>query len=222
MIRAWLIAAGFVSAASFTINTDISGTWLIKLTDLGDSSSEVIVAGVKSRRSALRIPAAGETTEASNTVYPVSGATTNHRGWALTRDLGLRYLDDLVTSGAVQIFYLNDASILGGGINAGTPLALVQGGTTVLFPGTVTYPPYNVPIRVPQVQLAQADLTNNKYAYVGLLKAGRSSDTGDNGSWYGPSFRRFIWLYDPGDNNWEFRMGYLFRSSTGRGCYRGA
>ena len=189
--QAWLVAGGGGGPASPTITLnnvglnklpDMSGTWLVKLTDGSDSTTDIVVCGVKSRRTALRVPAAGETTESSNTIFPNvggAGAATNHRGWALTRDLGLKYLDDLVTSGSVQIFYLEDASIAAG-ISAGTPLALVHGASEVLFPGTAPAP-YNVPVRVPKVKLAQADLHNappgDGYAYVGILKAGRGPIT---------------------------------------------
>ena len=165
--QTWL--AGFGPAlATITFTPDVEGTWIVKYTDTNDGTTDTIICGIKSRRSALRIPGAGETTESDNTVFPVGGAITNHRGWALTRDLGLKYLDDLVTSGSVQIFYLEDAvSVPVGGINAGTPLALVQGASEVLFPGGAPAP-YDVPIKVPKVQLAQADLSGTRYAYVGV------------------------------------------------------
>lgn len=175
--QSWLVGFG-VGAATITFTPDIDGTWLVKLTDTNDGATDTVVVGVKSRRTGLRIPAAGETTESSNSVFPNvggAGTATNHRGWALTRDLGLRYLDDLVTSGSVQLCYLEDASIAAG-INAGTPLALVHGASEVLFPGGAPAP-YNVAVHVPKVKVAQADLHNavvgDAYAYVGVLKAGR-------------------------------------------------
>ena len=70
---------------------------------------------------------------------------------------------------------MNDPTIATA-INAGTPLALVQGAPTVLFPGGAPAP-YADPVRVPQVQLAQADLASGRYAYVGVLKAGRDAAT---------------------------------------------
>ena len=172
--QTWLLGVGATGATVTIPVPDMSGTWVVKYTDTNDGTTDTIICGIKNRRTSLRIPGAGETTESDNTIFPAGGAITNHRGWALTRDLGLKYLDDLVTSGAVQIFYLEDGTIPAGGINAGTPLALVQGAPEVLFPGTAPAP-YNVPIRVPKVHMAQADSTSSRYAYVGVLKAGRDA-----------------------------------------------
>jgi len=138
--QTWLPGAPGLPMAVGPFIPDMEGTWVVKLTDTNDGATDTVICGIKSRRTSLRIPGAGETTESDNTIFPVGGAITNHRGWALARDLGLKYLDDLVTSGSVQIFYLEDvAAIPGAGINAGTPLALVEGASEVLFP--VTVPP---------------------------------------------------------------------------------
>ena len=174
--QTWLTGVGAGGHTVTILIPDIEGTWVVKYTDTNDGTTDTIICGIKNRRTSLRIPGAGETTESANTIFPSGGAITNHRGWALTRDLGLKYLDDLVTSGAVQIFYLEDGTIPAGGINAGTPLALVKGAPEVLFQGNALAP-YNVPIRVPKVYVAQADLATSRNAYVGVLKAGRDLST---------------------------------------------
>lgn len=158
--------APLVANANITFTPDTPGTWLVKLTDTNDGTSEIIIVGVTEPRTAIRIPSAGETEESANTVYPFGGAVTNHRGWALTRNLGLETLNELSTSGGVQLCYLEDAGMPAQ--NAGFLVSLVHGASQILDPTTGEM--------VPQVQRATATFVSNDYAYVGAVRAARDDD----------------------------------------------
>ena len=169
--HSWLQTQGVTNSTVTIPSADKEGSWLVKLTDTSDNSSETIVVGVKHRRTNLRAPAAGETTETSNITY--SGAT-NHRGWALRRNYDLDILDDLVTSGGIQICYLDDDTYSGSTFAAGSVVALKKDFSYVIDPTTGE--------EVPRVILAQASRASDAYRYYGVIKAGRVADGSNPGA----------------------------------------
>ena len=83
--------ANTTPTAPATFIADKEGTWLFRCEN-ADGSSDQVVVGVRSNRSDIRIPAAGETTEADAA-----------RGWAVDRDEGLYTFDELITAGGIQV-----------------------------------------------------------------------------------------------------------------------
>jgi len=78
-----------------TFTPDVEGTYLIKLTvnrTLATEATNTVVAAVAQRRTNQRIPAAGETREASTT-----------RGWALAVNRFLKHIDLGLTQGGMLV-----------------------------------------------------------------------------------------------------------------------
>jgi len=100
--------------SSGTFIPDKEGTWFFRCTNDSASTVDEVVVGVRHQRTHIRVPAAGETTEANDT-----------RGWAEDRNNDLDVFDDLITSGGIQLCALKH----------GTP---VSAGTLVEFAGGVT------------------------------------------------------------------------------------
>jgi len=78
---------------------DKEGTWLFRCTN-SDGTVDEVAVGVRHQRTDIRVPAAGETTEANST-----------RGWAEDRNDDLDVFDDLVTSGGIQLCRFVSASV---------------------------------------------------------------------------------------------------------------
>ena len=92
---------------------DKPGTWLIRCTRVSTSESVDVVVGVLQERSGIRVPAAGETNEADTDVgfhsYPtLPSGSPAAMGWAKDRNYALELVDELITSGALQLYWFED------------------------------------------------------------------------------------------------------------------
>jgi hypothetical protein len=122
---------------------DVDGTWLFRCAN-SDGTSDQVVVGVRSNRSDIRIPAAGETTEADAT-----------RGWAVDRDAGLSTFDELITAGGIQVCKLAPG------------MAAADAGVLLSYTGIDDVNP-TTGESIPRVDLAStAPLESN---YIGVLK----------------------------------------------------
>tara|TARA_R110002110_G_scaffold13143_1_gene63077 strand:+ start:260 stop:4144 length:3885 start_codon:yes stop_codon:yes gene_type:complete len=158
----WLQAT-FPGAPAPTWTPDREGTWVVQLTDTNDGSVDIKVLAVRNIRTNIRVPGAGETVETADTTY---NAALNHRGWALRRNVDLHRLDELATSGGIQLCYLNDVANIGGGtIDAGTLVSFSTTTANIIDPNTNE--------KVPVVVLADANAGSSGNPYAGAVKAGR-------------------------------------------------
>ena len=135
--------ANTIPTAPSTFIADKEGTWLFRC-DNADGTSDQVVVGVRSNRSDIRIPAAGETIEADT-----------DRGWAVDRDAALYTFDDLMTTGGVQVCKLVE------------PAAPLVAGALLSFTGIDDIDPITNE-KVPRVALASTDVNPN---YAGVLKS---------------------------------------------------
>ena len=90
--------------SSGTFIPDKEGTWFFRCTNDSDSTVDEVVVGVRHQRTHIRVPAAGETTEANDT-----------RGWAEDRNNDLDLFDDLTTSGGIQLCRFEHTSSVSAG-----------------------------------------------------------------------------------------------------------
>ena len=132
---------------------DKEGTWFFRCTNADGSVDEVVV-GVRHQRTHIRVPAAGETTEANST-----------RGWAENRNDDLDTFDDLITSGGIQLCRFVSAS-------AGAA------GTLVQFNGAThdINPTSGAEEFVPDVEPA-ANNNPGIGRYLGVIKAKKDGST---------------------------------------------
>ena len=172
--QAWLTGVWGAGLPAITFTPDREGTWVIQLTDTNDSTTDIKIMGVRNLRTNLRVPGAGETTETVDTQTPFSApATANHRGWALRRNRDLDRLDDLCTSGGLQLCYLDDVPNIGvGTVDAGTLVTISRAAARQIHPVTGE--------RVPVVTLADANSATG-YPYAGAIKAGRVAQPANPG-----------------------------------------
>ena len=132
---------------------DKEGTWLFRCTN-SDGTVDEVAVGVRHQRTNIRVPAAGETTEANST-----------RGWAESRNDDLDVFDDLVTSGGVQRCRF---------VSSGTGAA----GTLVQFNGDTfdINPTSGATEFVPTVEPA-SNSNPGVGRYVGVIKAKKDGTT---------------------------------------------
>ena len=168
--QTWLTSTWGATNPTVVFTPDRAGTWVVKLTDTNDSSTDTIVVGVRNRKTNIRVPGATETTETDNINYD---GVANHRGWALERNKSLRDFDDLVTAGGIQTCYLDDAAV-GGGVDAGTLVSLELNGAQEIDPTTNEV--------VPTVKLTQATFASDNYRFYGVIRAGRVGAAANPGS----------------------------------------
>ena len=90
--------------SSGTFIPDKEGTWFFRCTNDSASTVDEVVVGVRHQRTHIRVPAAGETTEANDT-----------RGWAEDRNNDLDLFDDLTTSGGIQLCRFEHTSSVSAG-----------------------------------------------------------------------------------------------------------
>ena len=156
---------------------DIEGTWFFRCTRTDTSESIDFVVATNNVRTNTRIPAAGETTEAdqdtTNHAYPLG--SPSGQGWAKDRNYALDVLDDLSTSGGVQLCYWD------GIVNAAiapwsTAPAGLKSGASFALTGATHPINHTTGERVPIVTLADGDAN---FEYVGLFK---SDTTGSDGT----------------------------------------
>ena len=165
--QAWLAGGGSggPGTPAITFTPDREGTWVFQLTDTNDSATDTKIMAVRHLRTNIRPPGTGETTESADTnVISSAGLVANHRGWAHRRNTDLDRLDELCTSGGLQLCYLDDAAGVPGTISAGM---LVSFSTTAARQIDAT-----TGERVPVVVLADANVTADQ-RYAGAIKAGR-------------------------------------------------
>ena len=132
---------------------DKEGTWFFRCTN-SDGTVDEVVVGVRHQRTHIRVPAAGETTEANST-----------RGWAENRNDDLDTFDDLITSGGIQLCRFVSAS-------AGAA------GTLVQFNGAThdINPTSGAEEFVPDVEPA-ANNNPGIGRYLGVIKAKKDGST---------------------------------------------
>jgi hypothetical protein len=131
-----------IPAAVPSFIPDKEGTWLFRCAN-ADGTADQVVVGVRSNRSDIRIPAAGETNEADA-----------NRGWAVDRDEGLYTFDELITAGGIQVCKLAPA------------MAAVDAGALLSYTGIDDVNPITGE-SIPRVDLAS---TNTNPNYAGVLK----------------------------------------------------
>ena len=150
---------------------DKEGTWFFRCTRISTSESIDFVVSTLNVKTRMRIPAAGETTEADqdtlNHAYSAGGP--DGQGWAKDRNFAMDVIEDLATTGGVQVCYFDDAAGIvpapwGGTLKAGAAVAI--SGTRQINATTGEH--------VPTVVLA--DGTTN-YEYIGIVKSGVDGNT---------------------------------------------
>jgi len=138
------------TASAFT--PDKEGTWLFRCTN-SDGTVDEVAVGIRHQRTDIRVPAAGETTEANST-----------RGWAEDRNDDLDVFDDLVTSGGIQLCRFVSAS-------AGAA------GTLVQFNGNVhDINPTSAVEFIPEVE-PSSNTNPGTGRYLGVIKAKKDGTT---------------------------------------------
>lgn len=138
---------------------DVEGTWFVRCTRTDTSVSDEAVASVRQVRTNIRVPAAGETNETSTT-----------KGWALDRNKDLDRLDDLVTSGGVQLCYLQDTELSSAPWSSHGNGAVA--GTLLQFTGTLKRLNPDNTESVPIVELAKGTKP-----FAGVLKGSNTGTT---------------------------------------------
>jgi hypothetical protein len=104
---------------STTFIPDVEGTYLLRLTvnrTLADERTDTQIVGCNTVRSGLRLPAAGETTQASTS-----------RGWALAVNRILRKVDALLSDPGVVVGYTSAGCNRGDIVKVGNTDTLLSG-----------------------------------------------------------------------------------------------
>lgn len=104
---------------STTFIPDVEGTYLLRLTvnrTLADERTDTQIVGCNTVRSGLRLPAAGETTQASTS-----------RGWALAVNRILRKVDALLSDPGVVVGYTSSGCNRGDIVKVGNTDTLLSG-----------------------------------------------------------------------------------------------
>ena len=149
---------------------DKEGSWFFLVENTATSESIYFVVSVMSDTTGIRIPAAGETSQADQDKWNRVYASMKDQGWAKDRNYALNVLNDLATAGGLQVCYFDDALIANppflGYLKAGAALAINEADPTYTHPVTG--------VQYPKVILADG---NTKYKYIGIVKHG----------WYRPN-----------------------------------
>jgi len=157
---------------------DKAGTWLIRCTNTNTAETVDVVIGVLQERTGIRIPAAGETNQADSDVgfhsYPtLPSGSPAAMGWAKDRNYALEMFDELISSGGLQLYWLEDAAIAaqpwsGAGNTAKAGVAVALEGSVKTLSGVPS------PGSVPKVKLANGDTDQE---CVGLIYCGWDEPT---------------------------------------------
>lgn len=173
-----------------TFILDKEGSWFFRCTRTDTSDSIDFIVSTNNVRTNTRIPAAGETTQSdqdtANHAYP--GGSPSGQGWAKDRNYALDVLDDLSTSGGVQLCYFNASTIPGATAPWNVAPAGLKAGAALALTGAMHTINHVTGEQVPIVGLANGD---TEPEYVGLFK---SDTTGSNGTVTSVNTNRLIWV----------------------------
>lgn len=169
---------------------DKEGTWFFRCTRTDTSESIDFVVSTNNVRTNTRIPAAGETVESDQdtTNHAYTGGSPSGQGWAKDRNYALDVLDDLSTSGGVQLCYFDTTTIPGATAPWNTAPAGLKAGAALSMTGAMHTINPTTGEQVPIVGLANGD---TEPEYVGLFK---SDTTGSNGTVTAVDTNRLIWV----------------------------
>jgi len=183
-----ILANPLASGNAFIL--DKEGTWFFRCTRTDTSESIDFVVSTNNVRTNTRIPAAGETVESDQdtTNHAYTGGSPSGQGWAKDRNYALDVLDDLSTSGGVQLCYFNHATIPGATAPWNVAPAGLKAGAALAMTGLMHTINPTTGEQVPIVGLANGD---TEPEYVGLFK---TDTTGSDGTVTAVDTNRLIWV----------------------------